>query len=79
MKPRFATLEKYMAKGLDLSDMGKYMNENYGGNLTDEKIKAVRKIWKGKLVVKGIASLEDAERAIKSGVDGLWISNHGGR
>lgn len=39
----------------------------------------MRRLWKGKLVVKGILSAEDVERARGSGVDGVVLSNHGGR
>lgn len=39
----------------------------------------MRRLWKGKLVVKGILSAEDVERARDSGVDGVVLSNHGGR
>ena len=35
-------------------------------------------MWKGKLVLKGLASEEDADIAVKLGIDGLWVSNHGG-
>ena len=36
-------------------------------------------MWKGKLVLKGVASEEDTELAIKLGLDGIIVSNHGGR
>ena len=36
-------------------------------------------IWKGKLVLKGVASPEDTEMAIRLGLDGIIVSNHGGR
>ncbi|KAF8627402.1 hypothetical protein AX17_006217 [Amanita inopinata Kibby_2008] len=39
----------------------------------------VRANWKGPLVLKGIQNVQDAERAIDSGVDGIIVSNHGGR
>jgi L-lactate dehydrogenase (cytochrome) len=39
----------------------------------------IRKRWKGRLVVKGIMHEEDAVTAVKTGVDGIIISNHGGR
>jgi L-lactate dehydrogenase (cytochrome) len=39
----------------------------------------VRENWKGKLVVKGVLDPEDARRAVDAGVDGLVVSNHGGR
>jgi len=36
-------------------------------------------MWKGKLVLKGVASEEDTEMAIRLGFDGVIVSNHGGR
>jgi L-lactate dehydrogenase (cytochrome) len=42
-------------------------------------VEAVRRRWKGKLVIKGIMSGEDAALAKQHGVDGIIVSNHGGR
>jgi isopentenyl diphosphate isomerase/L-lactate dehydrogenase-like FMN-dependent dehydrogenase len=39
----------------------------------------LRERWKGKLVVKGVSRIDDAERLVSMGVDGVWVSNHGGR
>jgi isopentenyl diphosphate isomerase/L-lactate dehydrogenase-like FMN-dependent dehydrogenase len=39
----------------------------------------LRDRWKGKLVVKGVSRADDAERMARMGVDGIWVSNHGGR
>lgn len=42
-------------------------------------IEWMREQWKGKLLLKGILSAADAERAVAAGVDGIIVSNHGGR
>jgi L-lactate dehydrogenase (cytochrome) len=39
----------------------------------------MRRLWKGKLVIKGILAPDDVALARAAGVDGVWISNHGGR
>ena len=78
-QPSFKTLEPYMPKGLDLKQLGKFMNDTFSGRLNEEKIKPIRDMWKGKLVIKGIANEYDVERAIALGVDGVIVSNHGGR
>lgn len=44
-----------------------------------EHVELMRKIWKGKLVLKGVLSREDVRIARESGVDGIMVSNHGGR
>ena len=47
--------------------------------VTDEDLGWVRERWPGKLVVKGIQTLDDARRVASLGVDGITLSNHGGR
>jgi L-lactate dehydrogenase (cytochrome) len=47
--------------------------------LNPEKIAPIRDRWKGKLILKGCATVEDAESAIALGLDGIIVSNHGGR
>lgn len=77
--PEFATLKPYMDKGLDMTQLGKFMNATFTGRVDAEKIAVIRERWKGKLVVKGIVSEEDTQKAIELGVDGIIVSNHGGR
>ncbi|MCM4167481.1 (S)-mandelate dehydrogenase [Arenibacter antarcticus] len=78
-QPNFETLRPYMPKGLDLAQLGKFMDQTFTGRLNEEKIKPIRDMWKGKLVIKGVANEADAESAIKLGLDGIIVSNHGGR
>ncbi|MFT5214665.1 MAG: L-lactate dehydrogenase (cytochrome) [Patiriisocius sp.] len=78
-QPSFATLKPYMPKGLDLKQLGKFMNDTFSGRLNEEKIKPIRDMWKGKIVLKGVASEADAKEAIRLGLDGIIVSNHGGR
>jgi L-lactate dehydrogenase (cytochrome) len=42
-------------------------------------VQLIRGVWRGKLIVKGILDKADARRAREQGVDGLIVSNHGGR
>ncbi|KAJ6485783.1 oxidoreductase [Mycena sanguinolenta] len=44
-----------------------------------EELKWLRDHWEGPLILKGILRVEDAERALDNGVDGIVVSNHGGR
>lgn len=48
-------------------------------HLTWDDIAAIRRQWRGNLVVKGILSVEDARRALAIGAEGIIVSNHGGR
>ena len=78
-QPEFQTLKPYMPKNLSLSQLGAFMNQTFSGKLSAEKIAPIRDRWKGKLVLKGVASAEDAALAAALGFDGLIVSNHGGR
>ncbi len=78
-QPAFRSLEKYMPKGMNLRHLGLFMNKTFDGRLSEEKLKEIRDKWKGKLVLKGVASEEDAEKCHKIGLDGVIVSNHGGR
>lgn len=78
-QPNFATMQKYMPKGLNIKQLGLYMNQTFSGRLSEAKIAPIRDRWKGKVVLKGVASEEDTEMAIRLGLDGIIVSNHGGR
>jgi L-lactate dehydrogenase (cytochrome) len=78
-QPAFATMKKYMPKNLNMKQLGAYMNQTFSGRLNEERIKPIREKWKGKIILKGVASMEDTEMAIRLGLDGIIVSNHGGR
>lgn len=78
-QPNFASLKPYMDKNLSLKGLGAFMDHTFSGRLNEEKIAPIRDLWKGKIVLKGVASEEDTETAIKLGLDGIIVSNHGGR
>ncbi len=77
--PAFATLKPYMPKGLDMAQLGAFMNRTFSGRLNEERIGRIRDKWKGKIVLKGVATQQDTEAAIRLGLDGIIVSNHGGR
>jgi isopentenyl diphosphate isomerase/L-lactate dehydrogenase-like FMN-dependent dehydrogenase len=66
---------KPMFKGLDLSAV----TDLIPPEMSWDYLKRLRDIWPRKLVVKGLVTREDAELAIEHGVDGIIVSNHGGR
>lgn len=78
-QPSFEILKPYMPKNLNLNELAKFMDVTFSGRLNEEKIKRIRDLWKGKLVIKGAESIHDVEMACKLGLDGVIISNHGGR
>ncbi|GAA0873342.1 alpha-hydroxy acid oxidase [Gangjinia marincola] len=78
-QPNFETLKAYMPNNLDMSQLGAFMDQTFSGRLDEEKIKPIREQWKGKIVLKGVANRLDAQKAYDLGLDGIIVSNHGGR
>jgi L-lactate dehydrogenase (cytochrome) len=78
-QPNFETLRPYMPKNLNLKHLGLFMDKMFSKRMNEEKIAPIRDMWKGKIVLKGVATEADAEKAIKLGLDGIIVSNHGGR
>lgn len=57
-----------------------FISESFSGNAHRwEDLKLLRKHWDGPIVLKGILSPEDARLAVEYGMDGIVVSNHGGR
>lgn len=77
--PGFEILKPYTPRNLNMQQIGAFMDKTFSGKLNEDKISSIRDMWKGKLVIKGIASEQDAAKAIKLGADGIIVSNHGGR
>lgn len=67
-------------KGLtNTGSLGAWTAEQFDPALNWEDVKWIRKLWKGKLIIKGIMEVSDARLALKHGADGIVVSNHGGR
>lgn len=56
-----------------------HVNNLYGTGMTWDFVAKLRAATKAKIVLKGIVTAEDAARAVQAGVDGIIVSNHGGR
>jgi len=76
--PRFSNLRAY-AGDVSINEMVAFARREMGGAFTWEEVAQYRDRWKGTLIVKGIMHPEDAEKAVSLGVDGMFVSNHGGR
>jgi isopentenyl diphosphate isomerase/L-lactate dehydrogenase-like FMN-dependent dehydrogenase len=77
LKSRVRELEDISSKNdrlISLKD-----SEPTRDKLTWRHVELMRRLWKGKLVLKGILDPEDARIARESGIDGVIVSNHGGR
>ncbi|MDQ6685169.1 MAG: alpha-hydroxy-acid oxidizing protein [Pseudomonadota bacterium] len=63
----------------DASSLSAWATEQFDPRLSWADIEWVKKLWGGKLVLKGILDVEDARLAADSGADAVVVSNHGGR
>lgn len=62
-----------------IEDFFAWMRNNFDATVTLRDLEAVRQIWRGPLIVKGILDRDDARAVTELGVDGIVVSNHGGR
>lgn len=68
------------AKGVsDPSSLTSWTEEAFDESLNWDRIREFRKMWGGKVILKGILDAEDAKMAVKAGADAIIVSNHGGR
>jgi isopentenyl diphosphate isomerase/L-lactate dehydrogenase-like FMN-dependent dehydrogenase len=74
----FATraLRRHNYDGIDLSSI---KGAGESSNLNWDTIKRMRDVTKMKIMLKGIITADDAELAVQNGIDGILVSNHGGR
>ncbi len=77
--PRFATIRAYVGENAGTNAVIRYARSEIGGAFSWDEVARYRERWKGPLVLKGIMHPADAEKAIALGVDGMIVSNHGGR
>ncbi len=76
-RPRFVNVERELGPGRDV-------NAFVGHGMFDpafswDDLKRFRDLWPRKLLLKGVLRVDDAERAVAAGCDGIVLSNHGGR
>ncbi|BEH76949.1 MULTISPECIES: alpha-hydroxy acid oxidase [Mycobacterium] len=69
----FASLDRWSGT------VGEYLNTMFDPSVTFDDLEWMKAQWPGKLVVKGIQTLDDARAVVERGADGIVLSNHGGR
>ncbi len=78
-QPRFGNLKPYTKNDADVNEVAAFVRREMGGAFTWDEVARYRERWKRPLVVKGIMHPADAEKCVALGVDGIVVSNHGGR
>ena len=75
----FGNIVGHVTNVSDMKSLSTWTQEQFDPSLTWDDIAWVRKLWDGKLVLKGILDAEDARIALGTGADAIIVSNHGGR
>jgi len=76
--PRLRTVEHYTNNN-DMKFVSGFVGNRLGGTLDWDYCRALKDIWEGPVILKGILHPDDAAKAIEVGLDGIGVSNHGGR
>jgi len=75
----FGNLAGHLKVSDDITSLSTWISSQFDTTLNWKDVDWIRSIWPGKLILKGILDVEDAELAVKSGAQALVVSNHGGR
>src|SRR6201985_3449649 len=75
----FGNLVGHLKGTDDITALGTWIGTQFDTTLNWKDVDWIRSIWPGKLVLKGILDVEDANEAAKTGAQALVVSNHGGR
>ncbi|PUA17666.1 alpha-hydroxy acid oxidase [Glaciimonas sp. PCH181] len=63
----------------DMSSFAAWVSDQFDPSLSWDDVKWLRRLWHGKLILKGIMDVDDARMAADCGADAVIVSNHGGR
>lgn len=77
--PRFATIRSYAGERASTNDVIRFARSHMGGAFSWDEVARYRERWPGPMLLKGILHPADAEKAVAMGIEGIWVSNHGGR
>ena len=75
----FGNIVGHASNVSDMSSLSSWTAQQFDPTLSWDDVEWIKKLWGGKLIIKGILDVEDARLAVRSGADALIVSNHGGR
>ncbi len=75
----FGNLKDVIRNSGNLGALSEWVKHQFDPSFDRHDVEWVRKLWPGKLIVKGILDPQDAEIAAAAGADAILVSNHGGR
>lgn len=77
--PRFENLLETLGPNAGVNEVAAFTRSAKRPDMTWDDLARIRKIWSGPMLIKGVLSAEDARKCVSIGVDGVVVSNHGGR
>lgn len=78
--PGFPNIADWLGEGArDLLEASRWLRQNIAPTVSWRELEQVRRLWSGRMLVKGVTHVEDARRAVALGADGVVLGNHGGR
>jgi (S)-mandelate dehydrogenase len=77
--PRLENFAPYIGDKATVNSLAGFVKRELGGNFSWDEIARIRELWPRAMVLKGVLHPDDAERAVSLGIDGIQVSNHGGR
>lgn len=75
----FGNLAGHVQGMNDVNSLAQWTNQQFDAALNWKDVEWIKKIWPGKLIIKGILNVDDAKTAVGLGADAIVVSNHGGR
>ncbi len=78
-QPNFANFPSYAAAGASKDEVSLFVRRSVEGAFSWDEVARFRDAWPRALVLKGVMHPDDAAKAVALGVDGIQVSNHGGR
>ncbi len=75
----FGNLAGHVKDSGNINQLAQWTNSQFDPALNWKDVEWIKKIWPGKLILKGILDVDDARTAVKLGADAIVVSNHGGR
>jgi L-lactate dehydrogenase (cytochrome) len=75
----FGNLAGHLEGIEDITSLAQWTNNQFDPALNWKDVEWIKKVWPGKIIIKGILDVEDARTAVKLGADAIVVSNHGGR
>lgn len=75
----FGNLAGVLPAAASFSDAWQWISANFDPSVSWSDLEFIRQYWRGPIVIKGVMTEIDARLAVENGVDGIVVSNHGGR